>query len=159
MEDDPISTLSARPNGILLVVGVVALGATWIFGSGVAVIILPFLFAEALRCGLRVARGGYGSWFSDGRLHWQYPNWLYRKSDYCRISDLAEFQTLVPPFGDSGGPDLTYRFLLKNGTVKSIDPSCFGYFTEGLIRGLQKENPTIVVARVERDRSGRKRTQ
>ncbi len=147
-----------RKGHVFELIVVVGLCAAWTFGSPLSPLAAVFLmlFGLLLDCGLRDATGGYGSWLADGTLHWQYPNrfWFYRRRDYCRIADVAEFQILVPPFGDAGGPDLTCRLLLKNGDKKSINPSCFGYFTEGLIRALQKENPTIVVARVERERSG-----
>jgi hypothetical protein len=145
---------------LLSLIGLIGLCATWIFawifGNGFPEVGLTAAFgALLLHCGLRVMTGPYyGSWFADGTLHWQQPNRFYGRSDSCRVSDVAEFQILVPPSGDSGGPDLTYRVLLKNGATKSLNPSCFGYYTQGLIRALQNENPTIVVARVERERSG-----
>jgi hypothetical protein len=154
---------SARPKGILFsVVGVVGLCATWIFGDWPATIVLTILFGAFLVFGLPavVTGGRYGSWFADGVIHWQYPNRFYGKSDSCRISDLAEFQVLVPPpFSGPDGPDVSYRFLLKDGTTKSIDVSCFGRFDEALTRALQQENSTIVLTRLQRVRGGWKRTQ
>jgi hypothetical protein len=127
----------ARPWGLLAsAVGMTGLWATWLSAPPwTPLIALSLIFGSFVIVGLPAAVSGgcYRSWFAR----------LYGRNDSCRLNDLAEFQQL----GGLGAADssevISYRLVLRDGTVKPIQQHCFGD-RDAFIRALTKENRRIV---------------
>ena len=128
-----------RGGGNDRAVGNLALGAPW-----TPLVALSIIFGSFVLVGLPAAVSGgcYRSWFSDGRVYWECPSRFYGRNDSCRVADLAEFQELGALGPSDSSHVISYRLVLRDGTVKPIERNCFGD-RDAFIR-LTKENRRIM---------------